>query len=45
LLVPIVISWVITLTAWIVAGALAPLSTDNTPRAAVSPFDVEQELS
>ena len=44
LLVPIVISWVVTLAAWIVAGIMAPLSTDNTPRSVLSPFDAEQEL-
>jgi NADH-quinone oxidoreductase subunit H len=43
--VPIVISWAITLAAWVVAGILAPLSTDNRPRPAALPFDPEQELS
>jgi hypothetical protein len=43
--VTIVLSWAITLAAWIIAGLLAPLSTDNTPRLSVSPFDAEQEMS
>ena len=42
--VPIAISWGVMLAAWIVAGLLAPLATDNTPRPAALPFDAEQEL-
>jgi NADH-quinone oxidoreductase subunit H len=44
LLIPIVISWVVTLAAWLVAGLMAPLATDNTPRPVLSPFDAEKEL-
>ncbi len=44
LLVPIIISWVITLAAWIGAGILAPLSTDNRPQLRVTPFDAGAEL-
>lgn len=44
LLVPIIISWVVTLGAWIIAGMLSPLSTDNTPRLSISPFDAEKEM-
>lgn len=44
-LIPIVISWGVTLVAWVVAGLLAPLASDNTPRRAVSAFDAESELS
>jgi NADH-quinone oxidoreductase subunit H len=44
LLVPIVISWIVTLAAWFVAGLMAPLATDNTPRPALLPFDAEKEL-
>lgn len=44
LLVPIIISWVVTLAAWIIAGMLSPLSTDNTPRLSISPFDAEKEM-
>ncbi len=43
--VPIAISWVVMLVSWIVAGLLAPLSTDNTPRPSALPFDAEKELS
>jgi NADH-quinone oxidoreductase subunit H len=38
------ISWVVTIAAWIVAGLLAPLSLDNSPRSAVGPWDSEMEL-
>jgi NADH-quinone oxidoreductase subunit H len=44
LLIPIAISWAATIAAWVVAGIVAPLATDNTPRPAVSPFDAESEL-
>jgi len=44
-LIPIVISWGVTLAAWVVAGMLAPLASDNTPRRAASPFDAETELT
>src|SRR5262245_12496454 len=43
-LIPILVSWGMTVAAWIVAGLLAPLASDNTPRRAVSPFDAEGEL-
>jgi len=43
--VTIVLSWSITLAAWIGAGLLAPLSTDNTPRPLALPFDPESELA
>ncbi|HZZ30067.1 MAG TPA: NADH-quinone oxidoreductase subunit NuoH [Pirellulales bacterium] len=42
--VTIILSWGITLVAWVVAGLLAPLSTDNTPRPTALPFDAESEL-
>jgi NADH-quinone oxidoreductase subunit H len=42
--VTIVLSWGITFAAWIVAGLVAPLSTDNRPRPAALPFDAEREL-
>jgi NADH-quinone oxidoreductase subunit H len=45
LLIPIVISWGVTLVAWVVAGLLAPLASDNTPRRAAAPFDAESELT
>jgi NADH-quinone oxidoreductase subunit H len=38
------ISWVVTIAAWIVAGLLAPLSLDNSPRSEVGPWDSEMEL-
>jgi NADH-quinone oxidoreductase subunit H len=41
----IAISWVVTLAGWIIAGMLAPLSTDNTPRPMAMPFDPESELN
>jgi NADH-quinone oxidoreductase subunit H len=40
----VAISWAVTLVAWIVAGYLAPLSTDNRPRRAVGPLDAERRL-
>jgi NADH-quinone oxidoreductase subunit H len=43
--VTIILSWGITLAAWIVAGMLAPLSTDNRPQPAALPFDAESELA
>jgi NADH-quinone oxidoreductase subunit H len=43
--VTIILSWAITLAAWIAAGLLAPLSTDNTPRPMALPFDPESELA
>jgi NADH-quinone oxidoreductase subunit H len=44
-LIPIIVSWGVTLAAWVVAGLLAPLSSDNTPRRAAGPFDAEGELT
>jgi NADH-quinone oxidoreductase subunit H len=43
--VTVILSWGITLVAWIVAGLLAPLSTDNRPQPAALPFDAESELA
>ncbi len=43
--IPILISWLVALTVWIIVGILAPLSSDNTPRPAALPFDPEQELA
>jgi NADH-quinone oxidoreductase subunit H len=43
--VTIILSWSITLAAWVMAGVLAPLSTDNTPQPAALPFDAESELA
>ncbi len=43
--IPIAISWAVMLVSWIVAGFLAPLSTDNRPRPSALPFDAEQELT
>ncbi|MEX2139746.1 MAG: NADH-quinone oxidoreductase subunit NuoH [Pirellulales bacterium] len=43
---PIVaISWGVTLVAWLVAGILAPLSSDNRPRRSLGPLDAERQLS
>jgi NADH-quinone oxidoreductase subunit H len=43
---PIVaISWGVTLAAWLVAGFLAPLSSDNRPRRSLGPLDAERRLS
>jgi len=39
------ISWAVTLIAWVVAGLLAPLSSDNRPRRALDPLDAERQLS
>jgi NADH-quinone oxidoreductase subunit H len=39
------ISWGVTLVAWIAAGILAPLTTDNRPRLSVGPLDAERRLS
>ena len=37
------LSWGVTLAAWMMAGMLAPLSTDNTPRPiGIDPFDAEK---
>ncbi len=38
------VSWLVTIGAWIVAGILAPLSSDNTPRSEIGPWDSEAEL-
>jgi NADH-quinone oxidoreductase subunit H len=43
--VTIILSWAITLVAWIAAGVLSPLATDNTPRPMALPFDPESELA
>ncbi len=43
--IPIIISWAVTLAAWVGAGLLAPLATDNTPRVGAMPFDAERELN
>ena len=43
--VTIILSWGVTLAAWVVAGILAPLATDNTPRPTALPFDAESELA
>ncbi len=43
--VTIILSWAITLIAWIAAGVLSPLATDNTPRPMALPFDPESELA
>src|SRR5262249_20210183 len=42
--ITIAISWAVTLAAWIAAGLLAPLSTDNRPQSVVRPFDAEELL-
>jgi len=44
-LIPIIISWGVTLAAWVVAGLFAPLASDNSPRRAAAPFDAESELT
>jgi NADH-quinone oxidoreductase subunit H len=41
----IAISWGVTIAAWLGAGLLAPLATDNTPRANALPFDAESEMA
>jgi NADH-quinone oxidoreductase subunit H len=38
------ISWIVTIAAWIVAGLLAPLSLDNSPRSEIGPWDSEMDL-
>jgi len=43
--VTMILSWAVTLAAWVLAGILAPLSTDNTPRPMALPFDSESELA
>jgi NADH-quinone oxidoreductase subunit H len=44
LLVPIIISWCVTLAAWMTAGLMAPLASDNRPQSVVNPFDAEEGL-
>ena len=44
LLVPIIISWCVTLAAWMTAGLMAPLASDNRPQPVVNPFDAEEGL-
>ncbi len=39
------ISWGVTLAAWLMAGLLAPLASDNRPRRALGPLDAERRLS
>jgi NADH-quinone oxidoreductase subunit H len=41
----IAVSWIVTIAAWIVAGLIAPLSIDNTPRSEIGPWDSEAELT
>ena len=41
----IAISWGVTIAAWVGAGLLAPLATDNTPRVHAMPFDAESEMA
>jgi NADH-quinone oxidoreductase subunit H len=43
-LLVVVISWAVTIAAWIAAGLLAPLASDNRPRRSISPLDAEQQL-
>jgi NADH-quinone oxidoreductase subunit H len=40
----VAISWAVMIAAWIIAGFLAPLSSDNRPRRAVGPLDAERRL-
>ena len=40
----VAVSWIVTIIAWIVAGLLAPLSIDNSPRSEIGPWDSEMEL-
>jgi NADH-quinone oxidoreductase subunit H len=40
----VAVSWIVTIVAWIVAGLLAPLSIDNSPRSEIGPWDSEMEL-
>lgn len=44
LLIPIIISWGVTLAAWVCAGLMAPLASDNRPQPFVRPFDAEEAL-
>lgn len=39
------VSWGVTIVTWIVAGLLAPLAQDNTPRREIGPWDSEAELT
>jgi NADH-quinone oxidoreductase subunit H len=41
----LIVSWVVTLAAWVVAGIMSPLATDNRPQSIVTPFDAEMEMS
>jgi hypothetical protein len=41
----VAISWAVTIVAWIIAGYLAPLSSDNRPRRTIGPLDAERRLS
>lgn len=40
----VAVSWIVTIIAWIVAGLIAPLSIDNSPRSEIGPWDSEMEL-
>ena len=40
----VAVSWIVTIVAWIVAGLVAPLSIDNSPRSEIGPWDSEMEL-
>jgi NADH-quinone oxidoreductase subunit H len=40
----VAVSWIVTIIAWIVAGLVAPLSIDNSPRSEIGPWDSEMEL-
>jgi NADH-quinone oxidoreductase subunit H len=42
--ITMIVSWGVTLAAWVGAGILAPLSTDNRPQPTALPFDAETEL-
>jgi NADH-quinone oxidoreductase subunit H len=41
----VAISWAVTIAAWIAAGFLAPFTSDNRPRASLTPLDVERQLA
>jgi NADH-quinone oxidoreductase subunit H len=41
----VMVSWGVTIVAWVAAGLLAPLASDNRPRRSISPLDAEQQLS
>jgi NADH-quinone oxidoreductase subunit H len=43
-LLAVVIGWAVMIVAWIAAGLLAPLASDNRPRRSISPLDAEQQL-